>query len=509
MRTKTIETFINRCQEVIDLKLTRNAYLVRNSLPVNYFYCTFQNILKAFDEGKLSTEHFNAAVEIMTKLDSSYAMYSTKGDGKENYTNIDRDEEGRIVSYSFKINRKNRGPIVGKLTRDDMEIICRLYTYYGQSLTKREISRYFPDWSLEDFKKILNAWNIYKDSSPLPLHIIEEHSTEELLDIQARNKENDFIKKAEQSRIKATEKLLNKIQQENYELKQKLNNGINVFNDLISKDYTNTYPETIIPDNNYTGIVVLSDMHIGAYNEKLGYVPLETYNETEINRRLNKVVDFIYTTGWSNLIVVNLGDSVDSYNKQTTRGGHELPCIISNKEMSEMYIRCMMTFFNSIKDDFNTIQYYCVGESNHDGDFGWINNILLAEKLTAIGIESHISSTPADNFDVGNITFTYLHGKDNNNQFKNHPLTLNDKTINWFNNYYADNGYNFKSKKVVLKGDLHQYAVTKASNFTYISAPSMYGSSQWISANFGKTKWGVLYLEIDGHDHYSCGVIED
>ena len=50
--------------------------------------------------------------------------------------------------------------------------------------------------------------------------------------------------------------------------------------------------------NEYTNtlVIFLSDMHIGAYNPKYGFIQLEDYNKEEISRRLDKVYNF-YSNG--------------------------------------------------------------------------------------------------------------------------------------------------------------------------------------------------------------------
>ena len=131
----------------------------------------------------------------------------------------------------------------------------------------------------------------------------------------------------------------------------------------ISTDFTSRYNSKITKNEN-TLIVVLSDLHIGAFNTPDGYMELPKYDKNEINRRLNKVLTFINNSTYERLVILNLGDSVDSYKKETTRGGHELPGVLTDKQISKLYLEVMMRFFNSIHN-LNNAQYYCVGESNH------------------------------------------------------------------------------------------------------------------------------------------------
>ena len=73
----------------------------------------------------------------------------------------------------------------------------------------------------------------------------------------------------------------------------------------------------------------------------------------------------------------------------------------------------MMEFFKSLKtnvksDEFN---YLCIGESNHDGNWGWLNNKLLAAYLANEGVKSFISNFPIDHFTIGKHSWIFMHGK--------------------------------------------------------------------------------------------------
>ena len=138
-------------------------------------------ILEGYKEGIVAAEDFNRVIESMSKLDSKYEVYksetahtnaaspvqanipfeeetleqvSIEPDDDRNSVNIIRDDNGKIKFYEFKVLRRDKAPLVGRLTRDEMNNIYRMYSYYGMSITQREISRYFPEYSLIDFKRI-------------------------------------------------------------------------------------------------------------------------------------------------------------------------------------------------------------------------------------------------------------------------------------------------------------------------------------------------------------------
>lgn len=511
MRNKTINKYEGILDAIIESGMSVSKYCKEvANISDKYFYTQMKKIaegaiedieirnrlLHKYEIAKRNRSDSNA--EIVDNNDISEAFY-------------ERDSDGKIVSYRYKIYKKNKPVLDGSLSRDEMRTIYRLYTWYGDGLTARVVSRHFPELSLPDFKRILKVFNVYKDNCPFPAHMIEELSEDELREIQLREKENSFLRKAEEDDIKNDKKLLKKYANENIELKQQLSDKKELIQELFNCDIEFDKIQPIINNTTENDIVIyLSDLHIGAFNEKYGYIQLEDYSKEEITRRLNKVIDFIKNNKYHSITVCNLGDSVDSYNKQTTRGGHDLPTIISNKEQSQLYLEIMLEFFNKLFAITEEISYICVGESNHDGDWGWINNVVLSEKLEkTFGIKSYISNNSIDKFDINDVSIIYLHGKDTKNQFKGFPLTLDFKTESWFNSYFIDSNQQFKKKKCIVKGDLHQYAYTCAKHFDYISAPSLYGSSNWIVSNFGKTPWGVLVMEIDNNSNIKTYIIKE
>ena len=495
-----------KVKEIIE-DLRKYKSLNNEKHNANYYYQQRNNIINSEN---ISTDLIKDFLDIYGQVKRNVKSIEKVDTDDRAITNVERDDSGKIQYYTFEIFRKDATPLIGKLDRKEMETIYRLYTIYGSNLTQKVVSREFPEYTFVEFKRILRAFNIYKASSPFPQHIIEEKSEDELINLHNQQKENNVLRRIEKDQLAEANKLINKLSKENLELKEDIINKQNIVKDLINIKIFSKEIKIQNTSQNSDLVLILSDLHIGAYNEKNGYIELEDYNEEEIIRRFNKILTSINNNvKYNSITVCNLGDSVDSYNKQTTRGGHELPSIVSNKEQSKLYLKIMLEFFNKLILICPKIKYICIGESNHDGDWGWLNNIVLAEKLKNLNIDSYISDNPIDTFDVNGVSIIYLHGKDNFTQFKNFPLTLDFKTESWFNSYFIDCGKSLQSKKCVIKGDLHQYAYTCAKHFDYISAPSLYGSSNWITSNFGKTPWGALILEIDIFNNVKNNLIRD
>ena len=474
---------------------------------INYWYNQKQNIVNSENISPELIAEF--LTEYTKKKKNTSKIESVETDDRA-ITNLERDDDGRIQFYSFEIYRKDNPTLAGKLDRKEMETVYRLYSIYGANLTQKIVSREFPQFTFIEFKRILRAFNIYKANSEFAPHVIEEKSEEELINLHNQNKENNVLRRIEKDQLAEANKLINKLAKEN----QELSKSTKLFEELLKynpnyEDYNPT--ENTVSES--TLIIWLSDLHIGAYNEKFGFYNLPDYNKDEIVRRLNKILQRVCDgSKYDNIIVVDLGDSVDQYNKETTRGGHLLPNNMTDKEMSHLYLNCMSYFFDSLKKNANANNYIylSIGESNHSGNFGWALNLALSFKLQQDGWKTHVSNYPIDEFSVNNFVFIYTHGKDNINQSKQLPLTLNPQTELYFANYIAEKKLNKLDKKIfVVKGDLHQYAYTSGKQFDYVSVGSMYATSNYIAANFGNTPWSINYSIISNNENIVFGKISD
>ena len=206
IRKTTIEKLNNLVESIEKSGLSINAYFNSEGKSPSYFYSLMC---------KLKQEHITPESELYNLVNNIILKYNSL---KYRGTEIDtlyneesestipglqleveheevqdtderiessfvRDSNGKLVGYKFKVYRRDSTPVQGVLTRDEMQTIHRLYSYYGASITQREVSRHFPDYSLQDFKRILRAFNITKASGPFAPHMYEEKTEDELKDI--------------------------------------------------------------------------------------------------------------------------------------------------------------------------------------------------------------------------------------------------------------------------------------------------------------------------------------
>ncbi len=471
-----------------------------------YYYQMYQNVVNSDHSDELKAQF----IEAYNNCKKRKVKKSVDTDDRANVF-TERDENGLIQYYTFEIFRKDAPTLSGKLDRKEMETIYRLYSIYGSNLTQKIVSRNFPEYTFVEFKRILRAFNIYKANSEFAPHIIEERTEEELVALHNQNKENNVLRRIEKDQLSEANKLINKLAQEN----QKLSKGSSLFEQLLEYDPNFTNEKPVIENQgtlSETLIIWLSDLHIGAYNEKFGFYQLPNYDKNEIKRRLDKIISSFAGKSYDSILIADLGDSIDQYNKETTRGGHLLPNNMTDKEMSHLYLDCMEYFFYNIKNlvKAKSYVYFSIGESNHSGNFGWALNLALSYRLQQTGWRTYVSDYPIDQLSIDNITFICTHGKDNQNQSKQFPLTLNPQTELYFANYIAEKKLNSDgtNKIYVIKGDLHQFAYTSGKQFDYVSVGSMYATSNYIAANWGNTPWSINYSYIVGNN-VMFGKIED
>lgn len=413
-------------------------------------------------------------------------------------TSITRDDDGKIQYYNYQIYRRDKNPLCGKLTREEMNTIHRLYSYYGDSLTQRVISRHFVDLSLVDFKRILRAFNITKASAPFAPHMIEECTEDQLREIQLREKENSFLRKAEEDDIKNNKKLLRKYAQENVDLKRQLK-AVAEFSLSIPDNLDPVIIKKIKESNNNINLY-LADLHLGAavttgaiYNEN------QSYGFDEAKRRLTETLIRLKELGKFNTInLILLGDNIDccGFFGKTARLDHDMPENMDVREQANKYIELITWFIDSlIVNKFcSNMHVYSVPCGNHGGNFEYMCNKAL---LSLINVKfPNIPTTFWEEFfgvfDFNKHTFICCHGKDDQYMKRGLPLNLDDKSKVMLYEWLHDKGINSDNVHVI-KGDLHSNSINSCKRFDYRNVLSLFGASDYANYNFSRNSYGVSY----------------
>jgi hypothetical protein len=512
MKQKTLKKYLKLLQDIkvsgLSIKAYCEVYGIYAQSIYDYIYAARK---QNKEESDMVSELLSLYNEITHRKNGEAVeipQVVAEEDVETDYTadiSYERDSEGKIRYYKYAIFRKGKAPLCGKLSREEMDTVYRLYSYYGDSLTQRVVSRYFTELSLIDFKRLLRVFNITKASAPFAPHMFEEKTEEELREIQLREKENSFLRKAEEDIIKNNEKLLKKYAQENIELKKKLEKA-----DLPIAIPENIIPVTIerSPATNKDMNIYLSDIHLGAkLNSGALYKENIDYGLEEAKRRLKEALFKLKGFGQvDNLNIVLMGDNVDCSGVfgKTARLDHEMPESMDPREQANSYIELILWFIESIissKFVGQQINVYSVPCGNHGGNFEYICNKAL---LAMINVKfPDIKTTLWEEFygvfELGTHTFVCAHGKDDQFCKKGLPLNLDDKSkvmlYEWLNSkgLMQDNIH-------IVKGDLHSENTNACRRFTYRNVLSLFGASDYSNYNFSRNSYGVSYdLIIDNN----------
>jgi len=415
----------------------------------------------------------------------------------------------KIVGYKYYILIRGEEPLEGELTREEMNMVYRLYSNLdGAGLTLRAVSRHFKHLTFKDFKRIVRAFHITKQSIPVAPHIIEENHPDKVVDIVFRNKENNLLKKIEDERGKHVEKILKETQRELIKLKSERYSLKALFEDIQLNDVKPLKIKKISLDGKKRALVVyLSDQHVGAHTKEDSLYN-NKYDEKEFERRMQVTFEHVMETyhifgRFDKIIICNVGDSLDGFDEKTTRGGHGLPQNMDNKKQFSVYIEKTLMFFDALHEAniCNGIEYQCVSDDNHSGDFGYMANKALSIAFGLKYPDMHVNLFDRfiETFFYGDHTFVMCHGKDREDMRGGFPLNLDTKTENYFQDYISN--LTITTPHIhVISGDLHQSLRQYGKRFRWKKVASMYGSSKWIHTNFGNTKAAVDFEVVSEKD---------
>lgn len=407
-----------------------------------------------------------------------------------------RNENNNIIRYNYCIYRKGKDPLEGFLTREETSLIYNLYSAYGENETQKEVSKRFPQFSIQDVKRLFKAFGIYKANSPFPQHMLEEFTEAELVDIQLRKKEANVLNKLEVAEVKHNERLLKKYIAENAALQRQLDNV-----DKVKFSILNT-PEIEFKsvnkvDNEYINLY-LADMHIGA---TMGFAPLYDENVNfgfnELDRRLNEVISKVRSFGsFDHINICLMGDMMDCCGptNKTARLDHDLPENMDGYEQANGYITLITNFVKRIAalNICNHINLYSVRCGNHTGVVEYVATKALFASLKS----EYISTTLFDSFfgvfNEKSEVFVLSHGKDDKFCRRGMPLNLDDKNKALIYEWLDDKGITGNNIHII-KGDLHSSNYNSCRKFDYRNVLSLFGASDYSSYNFSRNSYGVSY----------------
>jgi hypothetical protein len=514
--TDNIDITYKNLLNILDYSINNNKTITETELILGFYTSYFTKRKNTLQKNLVNGKFDSKLYSILEGLHNSYleSRHISKSNNQDvekafderSKTDVIRNPEGLINKYTYNILVRDEKDFIGELTREQMETIVSNYPY----VTQKNCSAYFPYLTFVEFKKILRAFKITKDTL-FPQHLLEELDENTLAELALKAKEKAGLKKFVELKPIIIEKQLREVQEELFKLKEEKDFVVNAIKDVLKLDINTInsnyfkYQETSTDKGLF---IWLADTHIGSCNK--GALYSKPYNKDVYYDRLKQILTEIKDQAnlykrFDKVTVGSLGDCLNSVNGYTTRGGHQLPENMNPKEQFQVYVESMIWFIDEIykMNISNNIEFVSVEGGNHDGYFYHAANQSLRYlfELKYPELNFTLFEKEIDSISYGETELIILHGKDTKNQKHGFPKTLDIKTELFFDNFIKMNRIK-KDNILVVKGDLHCYAseYSKNNGFKYINVPSIYGGSGWIDSNFGKTQPATIFHIVDKHN---------
>lgn len=462
------------------------------------------------ESGNIVNKGVEPSLTIQQIRELGYDAYNDENYDNRSFGVAIRDSNNKIQKYHYRIIMKNEEPIEGYFSRDEMNIIYQRYSKIeGAGLTLRTVAREFPNLSIKQFKRILRAFDITKESLALAPHIIDENTSDEVMDMLKRNQESLLIKKIEEDKHKNIEKYLLEAKKTIIEQRQ----DIDLIEKLIEKYHVdNPYKgskqfkkESVAPIINKGGstpsICIFGDVHFGKFYNRTTYG--RGYSKEIAHDRLVQIADYIIydfkIRNPSEIIIISLGDILESVMEDGMHPGHSKEMDLTQTDQVLFAIESLETMLRKIKTSVNCpIQLHSI-QGNHDRIgknrdddktrtmgkvvFEMLKKIFKEDKQFLFFIPENNLSTVI----TGNLCLFSQHG---------------DSLLNKLNPYEIINMWGKQTHyNVLFTGHWHSLKVIEGTNFLSIKAPSVASSDAFIHENIGKN---TLAGFIMGHQPVNC-----
>lgn len=438
-------------------------------------------------------------IEYNAELDDSY---DERSNGE-----IIRDEKGKIKGYKYKILIRNQLPLEGSFSREEMD---RVYRYYsnmdgGGGLTLREVCREFPHLTFRDFKRILRAFNITKQSIAFAPHILEEYKIEEILEYTRLNKENNYLKKAENERGRLVEKSLQQAQKKILDLESDVDFVQNIVEKYVERRDLNDQSLPII--KNVKGkatnlgkptVCLFGDIHYGKRfsRPRIG----RGYNKEIAHERVMKIAEHVITDFKhrypSEISLICVGDLVECVLEDGMHPAHTHEMDLLGDEQVFFAVDSLRAMIMHIKNNVTCpVKFHSI-HGNHDRigsgrdedkgrTAGRIISGILKRELENV-VDFHIPNNNLLNFTLGKLSFFVQHG----------DSPLSKKKPSDLVNIYGEPGCH----SVLVQGHWHCYKVEEGTRFSSIRLPSVASTDKYILEELGNNNMPGFVLGHEAED---------
>ena len=252
-------------------------------------------------------------------------------------------------------------------------------------------------------------------------------------------------------------------------------------------------------------MLTFTDVHIGMDTDKYK----NTMYEKKWDRQylLDQAREMIYETiNWRKsdmLVIDDLGDLMDGFDGRTTRGGHDLPQNMTNKEAFDLAIQFKLMIVDKLVEHYDHIVINNVCNDNHSGDFGYFVNSAFKSicelRYKNVVVNNHVQFI--SHYTIGKVTFLISHGKDDKALKFGFSVYPKPQDIEKIDQYCKRKNLYKEGQTIVFKkGDSHQCLFDECSSddFFYWNYPAFSPSSNWIKNNYKFGRRGFVLQSFDG-----------
>ena len=255
--------------------------------------------------------------------------------------------------------------------------------------------------------------------------------------------------------------------------------------------------------------LTITDVHIGMETDiDNNTMYVKEWNKKELIKTADIVIEQTLEEQASSVLYVDeLGDLLDGFNAQTTRGGHALPQNMTNEECFDAALEFKLKILYGLVNNYTEIHFNNICNDNHSGAFGYFVNEAFKQiaelQFTNVTVTNHRKFI--NHYFVNDICFIISHGKDDKSLKFGFKPQLDLKGAEKIDQYCKQNGIYKKSDLVIFKkGDSHQalFDMCTSDDFYYFNYPALSPSSNWIKNNFKLGRRGFVNESFKGLKNY-------
>ena len=255
--------------------------------------------------------------------------------------------------------------------------------------------------------------------------------------------------------------------------------------------------------------LTITDVHIGMDTDvDNNTMYSKEWNKEELIKTADIVIEQTLEEQASSVLYIDeLGDLLDGFNAQTTRGGHALPQNMTNEECFDAALEFKLKILYGLVNNYTEIHFNNICNDNHSGAFGYFVNEAFKQiaelQFKNVTVTNHRKFL--NHYYVGKICFIISHGKDDKSLKFGFKPQLDFKGAEKIDQYCKQNKIYKNSDLVIFKkGDSHQalFDMCTSDDFYYFNYPALSPSSNWIKNNFKLGRRGFVNESFKGLKNY-------